>query len=291
MSKKIIATGVSGLIGSQILEPLNEMGYDVYALSRSEIASDTAKYIKCDIFNEQEIASVFNSVKPEYLIHLAWFTGENYLHSNINFDYINASMNLLKYFKQNGGTRAVFAGTCFEYDLSDASCLKEDSKLNPTTVYAKCKCILNELASLYCQSNDLAFSWGRIFYVFGKNENEKRLVGSLIRHLENDKEITIGSGKLLRDYMYTRDIACGFTNVLESDIVGDINICNGKGVLISDLVLAFAKQLNKEHLVRFEDNIGNQPPVIIGDNSKLKSIGFEPKFSLEEAINDILGDR
>lgn len=293
MNKKVIVTGCSGLIGSQILEPLKGLGYDVYALSRSEIKSDIATYIKCDICYEKEVAAAFYTVKPKYLLHLAWFTGENYLHSNINFDYISASMNMLKHFKQNDGTNVLFAGSFGEYDYNydySYTNLKETHRLNPITIYIKCKCLLNQLASLYCQNNELLFTWGRIFSVYGKNENEKRLVGSLLRHLEDDKDIIIGSGKLLRDYMYTKDIARAFAHVLDSDTNGSINICSGKGILIRDLVLAFAKKLGKEHLVKFDDNAGTQPAIIVGDNSKLRSIGFEPKFSLEEAVSDILGD-
>ncbi len=290
MNKKIIVTGANGVIGSQIIKPLKEMGYEIYALSRSEIKNGDAKFIKCDIFNEKEIENAFNSIGPQCLIHLAWYDGEDRVVSNINFDYIDASINLLKYFKQNGGTRAVFAGTCFEYDLSNVSCLKESDQLNPTTIYARSKCILNELASLYSEINDLSFSWVRIFYVYGANENEKRLIGSLISQLELNQEIVISSGKLMRDYMYTGNIAYALVQVLESNVTGNINICSGKGILIKDLVLAFARKLGKEHLVKFVDNAGTQPAAIVGDNSKLKSIGFQPKFSLEESIDVILGD-
>ena len=143
--KEIIVTGGTGLIGSKVIKPLYENGYKIYLLSRNEIKNDMATCIKCDIFNEKEIESIFKNVKPKYLLHLAWFTGENYLHSNINFDYINASLNILKYFTKYGGARALLTGTCFEYDFEDNfedKIIKESSKLNPTTVYAKCKNIL-----------------------------------------------------------------------------------------------------------------------------------------------------
>ncbi len=138
--------------------------------------------------------------------------------------------------------------------------------------------------------HDIIYSWARVFYVYGKNENEKRLVGSLIRSLQNNKEIVINSGPLLRDYMYTKDIASAFVSVLDSSVNGDINICSGISVRISDLVLEFASQMNKKHLVKFEDNIGNQVSTIVGSNEKLLSLGFKPKFSLECGVSDILSE-
>lgn len=288
--KKIIVTGATGLIGSQIIEPLYKQGYEICILSRKSIEIKNATVIKCDLFNENNIKKVFAEVKPSYLIHLAWFTGENYLNSNVNFDYINASMNLLKYFHVNGGKRAVFAGTCFEYNFIERP-LKEADTLNPATVYAKTKCILNELATLFCQKNNISFTWGRIFYVFGKNENPKRLIGSLFKHLEENIEIVINSGSLIRDFMYTKDIACAFVTVLKSDIEGAVNICSGQGINIKDLVITFARSMDKEYLVKFEDNVGSQPKTIVGDDGVLRKIGFEIEFNVAMAVEDIIKER
>ena len=103
-------------------------------------------------------------------------------------------MNMLSAFKQNGGRRAVFAGTCFEYKFKDAP-LKENDELNPLTIYAKCKVELFKQATEYCIQNGISFGWGRIFYVYGKNENEKRLTPYLINNLKNNKTTEIKCGQ------------------------------------------------------------------------------------------------
>ena len=120
----------------------------------------------------KEIYSVFNKFKPEYLLNFAWCTTGDYLNSELNYKFLEAGINMLGAFKQNGGRRTVFAGTCFEYKFKDTP-LKENDELNPLTIYAKCKVELFKQATEYCIQNGISFGWGRIFYVYGENENEK----------------------------------------------------------------------------------------------------------------------
>ena len=161
--KKVIVTGINGLIGQYITEPLKELGFDVYGLGTKDIKYDKLNYIKININNSTELEDLFKSIKAEYLIHLAWDTTKGYLNSDTNFNLLASSINMLKYFKDNGGKKALFVGTCFEYKFKDTP-LKENDPLEPITIYAKCKNYLRELSELYCNKHNINFCWGRIFY-------------------------------------------------------------------------------------------------------------------------------
>lgn len=108
-SKKIILTGATGLIGKEVLPLLKKEGFEVLALSSKT----------CNLFNKKEIYSVFNKFKPEYLLNFAWCTTGDYLNSELNYKFLEAGINMLGAFKQNGGRRTVFAGTCFEYKFKE----------------------------------------------------------------------------------------------------------------------------------------------------------------------------
>ncbi|MDR1696337.1 MAG: NAD(P)-dependent oxidoreductase [Endomicrobium sp.] len=300
-SKKVILTGASGLIGKEAIEPLKNLGFDIYALTidspevwthgRMNALQKQVTLVPCDLFNPQEIKSVFEKIKPSHLLNFAWATTGDYLSSNINFDFLTASLNLLKHFSENGGKRAIFAGTCFEYKFKMTP-LNETDEVSPETVYAKCKNHLRELSQLYCAQNNVSFSWGRIFYVYGHGENEKRLTAHIIKSIKENKEVIINSGSLIRDYIYSKDIAGGFVKLLDSGVEGIVNICTGKGITLADYALTIANKLGRPDLIKILNEPTNQPPVIIGGNTRLTNeAGYQIQYSLDRAIDNILNDR
>lgn len=293
MKKKIIVTGIKGLIGKELVQPLKDHGFDIYAITKDEKNPDNGvHWLKGNLFDFDFLKSVMEEVKPEYLLNMAWITTEDYLNSDINYKFLNAGIELLKYFKNNGGKRAVFAGTCFEYKFKNEPLKEMDELAADKTVYTFCKNKLRETAEDFCKMNDISFGYGRIFYVYGKNENKTRLTGMVIDKLSRDEKVIIKSGNLIRDYMYTKDIAAAFSSFIDSSLEGVINICTGKGISIKDFVLLIAKQLKKEHLVVFEDESLTEPQKIIGDNSRLVfDLGYEIGYKLQDAIKEVVGER
>lgn len=286
-SKKVFVTGITGLIGKELVEPLYDAGFEIYALVHNNGSVD--KRINCiqgDLFDENFIKGVMEKVRPEYLLNMAWATTGDYLSSDINYNFLNAGLNLLKHFK---GKRAVYAGTCFEYKFKTEP-LKETDELEPEkTLYTTCKNELREKAEIYCKENNISFGWGRIFYVFGNGESKTRLTGAVFDKLKKNEEVFITAGKLLKDYMYTKDIAGAFVKFLDSDVEGQVNICTGKAISIRDYVLEIAKLMNKENLVVFKDEALNQPPLIVGDNTRLlNEVGYKQKYSTLEGLKEVL---
>lgn len=288
-NKKVLLTGVTGLVGKEVIEPLKNMGFEIYALTIDETNPDNGvEWIKCNLFDEESLKSAIEKTKPTHLLNFAWATTGNYLTSDINLEFVKAGLNILKYFKQNGGQRAVYVGTCFEYKFKDEP-LKETDPINPQTLYAKSKNTLHELAEEYCKLNNISFGYGRIFYVYGHGENEKRLTAHLIKNLRENKEVTINTGSLVKDYMYTKDIAGAFAAFLNSEVEGTVNICTGKGISLEDYSTFIAKKLGKEEYLTIKQESTNQPKIIIGDNTRLtKEVGYKLQYSFEEAVDEIL---
>ncbi|MDR0485807.1 MAG: NAD-dependent epimerase/dehydratase family protein [Elusimicrobiota bacterium] len=295
--KKALITGAAGLIGKEALIPLQDAGFEVTALVRKAPNISGAQqgkdgsgvsYIECNLFDTATLKETFQKIQPKYLLHFAWAAKDDYLTSNINFNFLKASLDLLEFFRENGGKRAVFAGTGFEYEFKDEP-LKETDPLKPATVYAMCKNYLRQIAQLYCAQNNLSFGWGRIFYVYGRGEYHKRLTSVIINNSVNNRETVINCGSLLRDYLYTKDIACAFVKFLESNIDGIANICSGKGITLADYALLIASKLGKTKYLKILNEDLKQPPIIVGDNKKLtEEIGYKIQYSYETAIDEIL---
>ena len=278
--KKVIVTGINGLIGQYIVEPLKNLGFEVYGIGTKYIKNAEFNYIKIDINNANKLRKIFNEIKAQYLIHFAW--DMNDLNSNIHFKLLTSSINMLDYFKENGGKKAVYIGTCFEYKYK-RSPLKENDKLNPTTIYAKCKNYLREISELYCYKNNIDFCWARIFYTYGANENPKRLFPQIINGLRNNQKVSINHSQLQRDYIFAGDAAKAIALILNSEFKGIVNICGGKAVSLKDLALTIAKYMNKEKFLELNELDTSEPKIIVGDNSKLIE---EIKFKNFSDINN-----
>lgn len=282
--KKVIVTGINGLIGQYITEPLKDLGFEVYGIGTKYIKTNKFNYIKIDINNISKLRKIFNQIEPQYLIHLAWDIED--LNSNNHFKLLSSSISMLDCFKECGGKKAVYIGTCFEYKYKRIP-LKENDKLNPTTIYAKCKNYLREISELYCDKNNIDFCWARIFYTYGKNENNKRLFPQIINGLKNNQKVSINHSQLKRDYMFAGDVAKAIALILNSKFKGIINICGGKSISLENIAITIAKKLNKLELLDLKKLETKEPDSIVGDNSILLN-NFN--FNYREIENFICSD-
>ncbi len=288
MDKRVLVTGAKGLIGKETLQPLLNKGYEVYALTTGEKPVDNIKWVQGNLFDSDKINPILSEIKPTHLLHLAWQT-TGMFNDNMNFDFLTASIELLKSFKQRGGKKVVIAGTYVEYAESNELLDEYTSTITPQHIYGKCKNYLREIAELYCLHNDIQFAWGRIFSAFGLEKDLRRLTGDVMNSLFNDKTVEIRSGSLIRDYIYSKDVANAFVEILDSDKNGIFNISTGKATSIKDYVLTIARLMNKEHLVIFNEQASNQYKFVVGNNSRLvNEIGWQPKYTIEQALEEII---
>ena len=288
MSKVIFLTGGTGLIGKETIPFLREKGFKIYALTIGD-EQDTAdiKYVKANLFDRKEIDKVMRDIKPEYLLHYAWLS-TGCFNDNSNFDFLTSTIDMLKAFAKNGGKRVVMAGTYAEYGYHNET-LTEDMPAEPINIYSQCKDFVHKISESYCKYNNISFGWGRIFSAFGKETDPRRLTSNVINNLSVDEEVVIRSGSLIRDYIYTKDIAQAFVKFLDSDVEGVVNICTGKGTSIHDYVMKIAKIMRKEHLVIFNEQASPQQVRVVGSSKRLnEEVGFIPKYSIEEALEEII---
>lgn len=291
--KTVFVTGATGLIGKELLVPLAGSGFEVYALSSSKDekpARPGVTWIKGNLFDEPFLEQIFARLKPQYLLNMAWCATGDYQNSNLNFDFVRAGLSLLKHFAPNGGKRAVFAGTCFEYAPKNGP-LQESDPILPPNLYAACKDSLHRLAALFCARNGVSFAYGRIFYVYGRGEHPLRLTASVINALKEGKPARVNCSHLRRDYMYTKDIAGAFVKLLDSNVTDAVNICSGRAMRLGEYAATAARLMNREGLLELKENPTAQPPLLVGDPTRLnQEVGFYPAYNLEDALKEIIKD-
>ena len=294
---RVIVTGANGFIGQHCVKSLANAGHDVYAfcLKEPDNRIESVKYVILDLRDTESVNRYMKEISATHLLHLAWYVNPiDYMSSLQNIEWLNISTKLLETFVNNGGKRVVTAGTCAEYDWSlldeyEKKIIEDFPKNNGTTLYPVCKLALGNIFAAYMKYNNLSAVHGRIFYLFGPGENDSRLVSSAIKSFTIGKEIILRNTGYVRDYMYVKDVADAFTRLIESDVIGAVNIASGVGINLFNLLKCVEKTFARvEGLVKTEasGDMPNPPLEITADVSKLKSIGWSPKYSIEEALID-----
>jgi nucleoside-diphosphate-sugar epimerase len=194
---RVLVTGGSGFIGSHALRPLVDAGHEVHALSRRPaLANAPAGIVWHDSDLLADPGAVVSEVGPERLLHLAWYTEHGrYWNSLENLRWVEATLALMRAFAAAGGERAVLAGTCAEYEWGGAGpCVEGQTPLRPATLYGVAKRATCALVEAAAPELGVDVAWGRIFFLYGPGEDDRRLVASVASALARGERAPTGSG-------------------------------------------------------------------------------------------------
>lgn len=283
---KILVTGATGLIGQYAVPQLVKAGHEVIGVSRS---GKGPAGVPLNLHDTEAVSSFMKASSPEYLLHLAWDVSAGYLTNSNNLDWVISSLGLLKSFALCGGKRAVFAGTCFEYDLNYGYLREDITPLRPDTLYATAKVSLSQLASAWAGSSSLSFGWGRVFFLYGSGERPERIVPYIISSLKKGEKPSLKYPCILRDYMHASDMAGGLIALMFSEFDGTVNIASGSAVPLCRIAEKAAEVIGCP-APKYEPTGSNDiAPLILGDTRRLNDvIGFTPRISWEEGLKDLL---
>jgi nucleoside-diphosphate-sugar epimerase len=278
--KRVLVTGGGGFVGSHVLAPLRERGFEVFAPRSAEI----------DLLTPDGAQRAVELARPTHLLHLAWYAEHGHFWaSEENLRWVEASLRLLRAFAAAGGQRAVMAGTCAEYAwTADGDRLHEArSPLCPATLYGAAKHALHVVAAPWAGQAGVSLAWGRIFFLHGPGEAPGRLVASVARALAAGQPAETSSGTQEIDLLHVADVGAAFTALLDAQTTGPVNVASGAGCSIREVVEALAAIAGRPDLLRVgarPDRPG-EPPRLVGDATRLREeVGWRPAQSLEEGL-------
>src|SRR5262245_13225748 len=118
MKGRILVTGATGFLGRPTARLLENRGWDVVALSGS--GSDGTRAI--DLRDAAAVRRVLEDVRPSHLVHAAWRPVHgDVMRSADNLTWLEASLSLVRTFRDVGGERAAVLGTSAEYDWTEGT--------------------------------------------------------------------------------------------------------------------------------------------------------------------------
>lgn len=291
MKKQVLITGGTGFIGQNVVNQLLTRGYEVHSLVYPPFAAEQEGLIQYEmnLLDSKSVEEFFKEHHFENLIHLAWYVGAKCHIHDLNLDWTIATLNLLKYFKESGGKKFVGAGTISEYEYKYGYLLEDDTPTDPQTLYGNSKNAIFNITKVFCKQNSIDFKWPRIFNLYGPNEKPQRLMPSVINSCLKGEDVKVSDCLKYQDYLHVEDTARGIVDVFESTLQGAVNICSGKPVQLRYIVNKIAELTNFDGQIlwgaipaAFGDDL------VVGNNEKLKSIGWTPKYTLEEGLKETI---
>ena len=292
---KILITGGTGLIGTNLTISLRAAGYDVVSVGSTD----------CDLTVMRATNDLMWDVRPDVLIHLAAKVGG--IQANIagKYDFYTANTlintNVIHTAKCNGIKRIIAAGTGCAYPKRlVGEVFNEDDFLdgipeetNDAYAYAK----RNMLVQLQALKEQHGISYVYIIpaNIYGSYDNinpeESHVVPGLISRFHRAKtdgtdSIDIwGTGEARRDFLYIDDCVEAIKLLLDDVTAeGVFNIASGHQVTIKELVGVVSTEIGFEGEIIYNAAYADGQKTRVMSTEKMDQLGWKPRVDLCDGI-------
>jgi UDP-glucose 4-epimerase len=305
---KIIVTGGAGNVGSALVEKLiadpDNFVVIVDNLSTgfvSKLPSPDAlnwKFIKANVNNAEDIASVMLSHNFDYVFHFAAVVGvmrtqENPIDVLNDIEGIKNILNLSK----NSSVKHVYFSSSSEVYGEPVELPQNEHRtpLNSRVPYAVVKNVGECFFRSYWHIYQLPYTIFRLFNTYGPNQSTDFVVARFLAAALKNKEITIyGDGLQTRTFTYVKDTVDVCYSIFKNRLlVNDvINIGNDELMTIKELAELTIQIANSTSTIRYlpplkEGDMTRRQP----DNRKMKEILNKKIISISEGISLMMGDQ
>ena len=298
---RALITGIGGFIGSHLADLLIEKGFEVYGTFYNDRrnAPKDARAIKCDISKKGGITNIIKKIRPNYVFHMAaqsfvvpsWQDPETTMRSNVI-----GTLNILEALKNTNSTVAVACSSA-EYGLTQKSELpiKEEKALRPSSPYAVSKVATDMISYVYYNTYGMKLFRLRFFNIIGPRKRMDACsdFAQGIVEVEKGKKKYLEVGNLdgVRDFTDVRDAVKAVWTITQKGKQGDVyNICTGKSYkmkhILNILLSMSTKKIEVKQLKEKFRIIDD--PIFIGDNSKLRKLGWKQNIPLEKTLQDLV---
>lgn len=287
---RVLLTGGSGFVGRYVLNALQHQGIEVVTVGRAR-SQPSVPFIEADLLSVTDFGPLVKQAQATHLLHLAWYAEHGkYWTSPLNLRWAEATTRLVEAFCEAGGKQAVIAGTCAEYDWTHGYCREDGTPLNPATLYGTAKDATRRLVMAVCAQQQVSCAWGRIFLPYGDGESASRLIPSLIEVFRGLRAPFGVNAMAYRDFLHASDVAEGFVRLLTTGANGAYNVCSGEPVRLAEVVTTLASLLgaDPEPVWALTTERPGESPLLVGENLKLKSLGWQPALTLAQGLEYVL---
>ena len=295
---KILITGGTGFIGSNLCERLLNDGHYIICLDNNSTGSmDNIKHMRGNLnfeFIRHDITNPI-SLEIDQIYHLACPASPvAYQLNAIKTIKTNVlgTLNLLGLAKRTGA-RILFTSTSEVYGDPKINPQTEDywGNVNPIGVrscYDEGKRLAEALMFEYYRNHNVNIRIARIFNTYGPKMNPKdgRVVSNFINQCLNNDLITVyGDGLQTRSFCYIDDMIDGLIKLMNNNEIGPINLGNPNEISIKDISILVKDLTASRSEIKYLELPLDDPIVRNPDITKAKKIlDWSPKINLQDGL-------
>jgi nucleoside-diphosphate-sugar epimerase len=258
---KLLVSGASGFLGKYVLPFLHNRNDEVFLIVRDQkhaknLAKDYPKFTIILYDYTKNLRFSVGEKNFDVYLNLAW--GElNNFHSSWHLNNeLPAQKRMLADVILLGVKKVVSIGTCLEYSNLVGE-IRESDQCEPVIPYAVAKNEFRKFIEKTCNSNEIKYSWIRLFYFYGHGQQPRTLFGQIQAAVNSDQDTFIGStnGMQSLDYMHVNEVAAKLVELVYlGDAFGQINLCGGFPRTLREIVQSWiAEESWKIQIVWGED--------------------------------------
>jgi len=302
---KVLVTGAGGYIGSRVcyefikdheIIPIDNF----YSSQISEINGN--KILNVDIRDREALEKL---LPFDCIIHLAAISGIPECANDPELAYeINVLGTLnIAYLSRKYKIPLIFASSMAIFGDLKYFPIDENHPKNPMNFYGFTKYLGTENIKLFSKNSfsTYIFIMSNVYGTHtlnGKKITKNTVINKFINSVKENKDMTIYKpGTQARNFIHVKDVASAY-RLAVSKISNEKNcqeFClagnESASVLeISDMIKKYAEKHGYNPRIKFLDNPRNETLVkdFSVDISRIKEIGFEPKYKIREVIKEML---
>lgn len=294
--RNILVTGGAGYIGAITTNELKDQGYNpivVDNLSTGHREHVNAKFYKIDLLDKKGLHKIFEKEHIDAVMHFASLAiasdsmRDPYQYYSHN---INATLNLLDTMTQFKVPNIIFSSSCSIYGTPKHLPIVESDNIMPESPYASTKAIIEQILSMYKNTNGIISVCLRYFNAAGatldgklgeKHAPETHLIPSALRSLLERKPFQIygntyktPDGTCIRDFVHVTDIARAHVQALsyleKYKKSNAFNLGSGKGYSVLEVINSIESQTGEKISLQIQDARPGDPSAIYADSTKAK---------------------
>lgn len=278
--QKLLITGGAGFIGSCLAEKLASDKNNFIVIvdnlltgTHSKIPHskhNNIKFIKADVNDFRDIASIFHAYSFDFVFHYAAVVGvkRTQTHPVMVLDDITGIRNVLNLSKNTGVQRVYFSSSSEVYgEPVEFPQNEHTTPLNSRVPYAIVKNLGEAFLRSYKKEFNLDFTIFRFFNTYGPKQSTDFVMSKFLSAALKNQDIPLfGDGKQTRTFCYIDDnIEASVNAFYENKIVNDVvNIGSDIEISIKDLAKTIIK------LTKSKSKIVHLPALKEGDMTRRK---------------------
>ena len=231
MSKKILITGVAGLLGSRLADWILKnteykvIGIDDLSGGYKEHIPKGVNFHQFDLKNLDKVSKLMESHNIEIVYHFAAYAAEGLSPFIRKYNYENnliASANLITCSIKHNIKRFIFASSMSVYGNKYKPPFHEDLQQCPIDPYAVAKYGVEMDLKIAYEQHGLKYTIIRPHNFYGQNQNiwdkYRNVLGIWMYQIINNQQPTIfGDGEQVRAFSYVDDSIIPFWNASQRD--------------------------------------------------------------------------